>query len=81
MLQRYCSCGSGSETLLSEVGRYIVPCGKVSAAAGSESFMALVSRATKETTCGEKSIAGSGARAEPLEAGAQSAATGVSTQM
>ena len=41
--------------------------------------MALVSRATKETTCGEKSIAGSGARAEPLEAAAQSVATGVST--
>ena len=39
--------------------------------------MALVSRATKETTCVEKSIAGSGARAEPLEAAAQSVATGV----
>ena len=39
--------------------------------------MALVSRATKETTCVEKSIAGFGARAEPLEAAAQSVATGV----
>ena len=46
---------------------------------GSESFMALASRATKETTCVEKSIAGSGVRAEPLEAAAQSVATGVST--
>ena len=41
--------------------------GKVLAAAGSESFMV------------EKSIAGSGARAEPLQAAAQSVATGIST--
>ena len=40
---------------------------KVLAAAGSESFMV------------EKSIAGSGARAEPLQAAAQSVATGIST--
>ena len=32
--------------------------------------MALVSRVTKETTCVEESIAGSGTRAEPLEAAA-----------
>ena len=44
-----------------------------------KSFMALVSRVTKETTCVEKSIAGSGTRAEPLEAAAQSVATGIST--
>ena len=49
------------------------------AAAGSKSFMALVSRVTKETTCVEESIAGSGTRAEPLEAAAQSVATGIST--
>ena len=53
--------------------------GKVLAAAGSKSFMALVSRVTKETTCVEKSIAGSGTRAEPLQAAAQSVATGIST--
>ena len=41
--------------------------GKVLAAAGSESFMV------------EKSIAGSGAQAEPLQAAAQSVATGIST--
>ena len=41
--------------------------GKVLAAAGSESFVV------------EKSIAGSGARAEPLQAAAQSVATGIST--
>ena len=44
--------------------------------------MALVSRVTKETketTCVEESIAGSGMRAEPLEAAAQSVATGIST--
>ena len=64
---------------LSGVGRYLVPCGKVLAAAGSKSFIALVSRVTKETTCVEKSIAGSGTRAEPLEAAAQSVATGIST--
>ena len=40
--------------------------------------MALVSRVTKETTCVEESIAGSGTRAEPLEAAAQSVATGIS---
>ena len=34
---------------------------------------------TKETTCVEESIAGSGTRAEPLEAAAQSVATGIST--
>ena len=45
----------------------------------SKSFMALVSRVTKETTCVEESIAGSGTRAEPLEAAAQSVATGIST--
>ena len=57
-------------------GRFLLlTWGKVLAAAGTESFMALVS----ETTCEEKSIAGSGARAEPLEAAAQSIATGVST--
>ena len=44
-----------------------------------KSFMALVSRVTKETTCVEESIAGSGTRAEPLEAAAQSVATGIST--
>ena len=49
------------------------------AAAGSKFFMALVSRVTKETTCVEVSIAGSGTRAEPLEAAAQSVATGIST--
>ena len=38
----------------------------------------LVSRVTKETTCVEESIAGSGTRAEPLAA-AQSVATGIST--
>jgi len=32
--------------------------------------MTLVSRVTKETTCVEESIAGSGTRAEPLEAAA-----------
>ena len=64
---------------LSGVGRYLVPWGKVLAAAGSKSFMALVSRVTKETTCVEKSIAGSGTRAEPLQAAAQSVATGIST--
>ena len=53
--------------------------GKVLAAAGSKSFMALVPRVTKETTCVEESIAGSGTRAEPLEAAAQSVATGIST--
>ena len=53
--------------------------GEVLAAAGSKSFMALVSRVTKETTCVEESIAGSGTRAEPLEAAAQSVATGIST--
>ena len=37
------------------------------------------SRLTKETTCVEESIAGSGTRAEPLEAAAQSVATGIST--
>ena len=41
--------------------------GKVLAAAGSESFVV------------EKSIVGSGARAEPLQAAAQSVATGIST--
>ena len=46
---------------------------------GSKSFMALVSRVTKETACVEESIAGSGTRAEPLEAAAQSVATGIST--
>ena len=60
-------------------GRYLVPWGKVLAAAGSKSFMALVSRVTEETTCVEESIAGSGTRAEPLEAAAQSVATGIST--
>ena len=64
---------------MSGVGRYLVPWGKVLAAAGSKSFMALVSRVTKETTCVEESIAGSGTRAEPLEAAAQSVATGIST--
>ena len=64
---------------LSGVGRYLVPWGKALAAAGSKSFMALVSRVTKETTCVEESIAGSGTRAEPLEAAAQSVATGIST--
>ena len=59
--------------------RYLVPWGEVLAAAGSKSFMALVSRVTKETTCVEESIAGSGTRAEPLEAAAQSVATGIST--
>ena len=49
------------------------------AAAGSESFMALVSRTIKETKCVEKSIAGPGARVESLEAAAQSVATGVSS--
>ena len=39
----------------------------------------LVSRVTKETTCVEEYIAGSGTRAEPLEAAAQSIATGIST--
>ena len=53
--------------------------GEVLAAAGSKSFMALVSRVTQETTCLEKSIAGSGTRAEPLQAAAQSVATGIST--
>ena len=33
--------------------------------------MALLSGVTKETTCVEESIAGSGTRAEPLEAAAQ----------
>ena len=59
--------------------RYLVRWGEVLAAAGSKSFMALVSRVTKETTCVEESIAGSGTRAEPLEAAAQSVATGIST--
>ena len=49
-------------------GRFLLlTWGKVLAAAGSESFMV------------EKSIAGSGARAEPLQAAAQSVATGIST--
>ena len=51
------------------------------AAAGSKSFMVLVSRVTKKTTCVEESIAGSGTRAEPLEAAAQSVATGISTML
>ena len=59
--------------------RYLVPWGEVLAAAGSKSFMAPVSRVTKETTCVEESIAGSGTLAEPLEAAAQSVATGIST--
>ena len=67
------------ESSLSEVGRYLVPWGKVLAAADSKSFLALVSGVTKETTCVEKSIAGSGTRAEPLQAAAQSVATGIST--
>ena len=46
------------ESSLSEVGRYLVPWGKVLAAADSKSFLALVSGVTKETTCVEKSIAG-----------------------
>jgi len=41
--------------------------------------MALVSGVAKETTCVEESIAGSGTRAEPLEAAAQSIATGIFT--
>ena len=50
-------------------GRFLLlTWGKVLAAAGSESFMV------------EKSIAGSGARAEPLQAAAQSVATGISTE-
>ena len=56
-----------------------MPWGKVLAVAGSESFMALVSGVTKETTCVEESVAGSGTRAEPLEAAAQSVATGILT--
>ena len=49
-------------------GRFLLlTWGKALAAAGSESFMV------------EKSIAGSGARAEPLQAAAQSVATGIST--
>jgi len=49
-------------------GRFLLlTWGKVLAAAGSESFVV------------EKSIAGSGARAEPLQAAAQSVATGIST--
>ena len=49
-------------------GRFLLlTWGKVLVAAGSESFMV------------EKSIAGSGARAEPLQAAAQSVATGIST--
>ena len=49
-------------------GRFLLlTWGKVLSAAGSESFMV------------EKSIAGSGARAEPLQAAAQSVATGIST--
>ena len=43
----------GSRAVLSTMG-------KVLAAAGSKSFMVLVYRVTKETTCVEKSIAGSG---------------------
>ena len=62
----------GSRAVLSTMG-------KVLAAAGSKFFMALVSRVIKETTCVEKSIAGSGTRAEPLQAAAQSVATGIST--
>ena len=75
-----CGLDLKSQSLVIEsfsVGR--VPWGKVLAAAGSKSFMALVSRVTKETTCVEESIAGSGTRAEPLEAAAQSVATGIST--
>ena len=49
------------------------------AAAGSKSFMALVSTVTKETICVEESIAGPGTRAEPLEAAVESVATGIST--
>ena len=49
-------------------GRFLLfTWGKDLAAAGSESFMV------------EKSIASSGARAEPLQAAAQSVATGIST--
>ena len=55
--------------------------GKVLAPADFESFIGVVSSARKETTCMEKSIAGSGARAEPLEAEAQSVATDVSTML
>ena len=65
----------GGRAVLSD----LVLWGKVLAAAGSKSFMALVSRVTKETTCVEESIAGSGTRAEPPEAAAQSVATGIST--
>ena len=75
-----CGLDLKSQSLVIEsfsVGR--VPWGKILAAAGSKSFMALVSRVTKETTCVEESIAGSGTRAEPLEAAAQSVATGIST--
>ena len=46
------------ESSLSEVGRNLVPWGKVLAAVGSKSFLALVSRITKETTCVEESVAG-----------------------
>ena len=61
----------GSRAVLSTTGKGLV-------AAGSKSFMTLVSRVTK-ATCVEESIAGSGTRAELLEAAAQSAATGIST--
>ena len=67
-----CGLDLKSQSLVIEsfsVGR--VPWGKILAAAGSKSFMALVPRVTKETTCVEESIAGSGTRAEPLEAAAQ----------
>ena len=45
------------------------------------SSLALVSRVTKETTCVEESIAGSGTRAEPLEAATESVAAAKRRQL
>ena len=52
--------------------------GKVLAAAGSKSFMASFLGSQRKQHV-EESIAGSGTPAEPLEAAAQSVATGIST--
>ena len=60
-------------------GAVLSTMGKVLAAAGSKSFVPPVSRVTKETTCVEESIAGSGTRAEPLQAAAQTALRQAST--
>ena len=55
-------------------------CAPSSAVSVAKSFMALVSRVTKRNNmCGGNLLQVSGTRAEPLEAAAQSVATGIST--